>query len=291
MSVQIGKPLFPSLVSLFPNFLLLFIPFIFSLSYFISFHFHSKAQKRGKKKRKKDFFFDFSLDFCCWSPHHDVGLLHDIFIQEALANDPFHRDNKNHCARFSIFFFFFLFFLFSKLSFSHFSGLNCNEELIKLLEDIVHYLSFFDLHCIWFVWYFFSGESLVRNSPQRKTARQDNLLFRVLIDNFVECTHPHEVGSSGCYYWYFKFATITNNENQITFISVGNNVSFSCFHPLVNWAKVKREVKGKEKEKDKSRTEEQESSPKDFTPETSPAESGSYQTLSASLQADLQIFA
>ena len=56
-------------------------------------------------------------------------------------------------------------------------------------------------------------------------------------------------------------------------------------------AKVKREVKGKEKEKDKSRTEEQESSPKDFTHETSPAESRSYQTLSTPLQADLQIFA
>ena len=40
MSVQIGKPLFPSLVSLFPNFLLLFIPFIFFL-FHISLHFIS----------------------------------------------------------------------------------------------------------------------------------------------------------------------------------------------------------------------------------------------------------
>ena len=117
------KASFPFLGLPFPQLPASLYPLHFlSLSYFISFHFHSKAQKRGKKKRKKDFFFDFSLDFCCWSPHHDVGLLHDIFIQEALANDPFHRDNKNHCARFSIFFFFFLFFLFSKLSFSHFSG-------------------------------------------------------------------------------------------------------------------------------------------------------------------------
>jgi len=110
----------------------------FSL-FLISFHFISipkpkKGEKeKREKKRKKDFFNIIFLLISSFKKHWQMILSTEI--------------TRTIVQGFRFFFFLPLFPLFEIVLFS-LLWLNCNEELIKLLEDIVHYLSFFDLHCI-----------------------------------------------------------------------------------------------------------------------------------------------